>query len=106
MAIATPLQHNINNPRFVAIERIKFAGGHGISAGASAFNPIHVPIIIAINNPAVHSITIRIVRVMIQCRARGRDKTRSMNPVSISDVGVVARAIDIAISEPITDKWK
>src|SRR5215831_810600 len=104
IAIAIAFQHNINRAKFDASDRIKLLSGHVAPAAANTFRPPHVPINIIESTATVLTSITAIERVIIQWRATGRDRIRSINPVSISDVGVVPNAMDRPTREPITAK--
>ena len=82
------------------------ADGHWTPGGANIRNPAHVPATIIASRKADTNVVNTTVRVMIQCRASGRARIKSMNPVSTSDVGTVASVTASAISAPMTASFE
>jgi hypothetical protein len=104
--MAMPLQHNISRPRLTAKELMSRAEGQSAPFGASSRRPVQVPATISASRNAAASTETATVRVMIQWRASGRARIRSMKPLSISAVGIVAREVAMATSDPIIARWK
>src|SRR5688572_9899894 len=102
MAMATALHANISRAKLSAREKIRVGGGQGTSRGPNALRPNHVAVIIEATTAEMLTAATMIERVMIQCRAIGRDRTKSIKPDSISNVGMVAMAIASARREAMT----